>query len=32
MTRMEEGWVRFIEQGPAAMGAADESAYEAHLR
>ncbi len=31
VTLMEEGWVRFIEQGPATMGAADESAYEAHL-
>ena len=27
---MEEGWVRFIEQGPAAIGGADEAAYEAH--
>ena len=27
---MEEGWVRFIEEGPSAMGAADQAAYEAH--
>ena len=27
---MEEGWVRFIEEGPSAMGATDQAAYEAH--
>lgn len=27
---MEEGWVRFIKDGPAAIGPADEAAYEAH--
>jgi Protein of unknown function (DUF664) len=27
---MEEGWVRFIEEGPDATGPADEAAYEAH--
>lgn len=26
----EEGWVRFIEEGPDATGPADEAAYEAH--
>ncbi len=27
---VEEGWVRFIEEGPAADGPPDEAAYEAH--
>ena len=27
---MEEGWVRFIEEGSAAIGPPDEAAYEAH--
>jgi uncharacterized damage-inducible protein DinB len=27
---VEEGWVRFIEEGPDAQGPADEAAYEAH--
>ena len=27
---MEEGWVRFIEAGPATQGPPDEAAYEAH--
>jgi uncharacterized damage-inducible protein DinB len=27
---MEEGWVRFIEEGPEAQGPPDEAAYEAH--
>jgi uncharacterized damage-inducible protein DinB len=27
---MEEGWVNFIEQGPAREGPPDEAAYEAH--
>lgn len=27
---VEEGWARFIEEGPDAKGAADEAAYEAH--
>jgi len=27
---VEEGWVRFIEEGPARQGPADEAAYEAH--
>jgi uncharacterized damage-inducible protein DinB len=27
---VEEGWVRFIEEGPEAQGPADEAAYEAH--
>ncbi len=27
---VEEGWVRFIEEGPDAKGPADEAAYEAH--
>ena len=27
---MEEGWVRFIEEGPDAIGPPDEAAYEAH--
>jgi Protein of unknown function (DUF664) len=27
---MEEGWVRFIEVGPSAIGSADAAAYEAH--
>lgn len=27
---VEEGWVRFIEEGPAAEGPPDEAAYEAH--
>jgi uncharacterized damage-inducible protein DinB len=27
---VEEGWVRFIEDGPDAQGPADEAAYEAH--
>lgn len=26
----EEGWVRFIEEGPGARGPVDEAAYEAH--
>src|SRR5271169_6430579 len=30
VTLAEEGWVRFIEEGPEAMGPADEAAYEAH--
>ena len=30
VTLVEEGWVRFIEEGPDATGPADESAYEAH--
>jgi uncharacterized damage-inducible protein DinB len=27
---VEEGWVRFIQEGPDAQGPADEAAYEAH--
>ncbi len=27
---VEEGWVRFIEEGPDAMGPTDEAAHEAH--
>jgi len=27
---VEEGWVRFIEEGPARQGPPDEAAYEAH--
>jgi uncharacterized damage-inducible protein DinB len=27
---VEEGWVRFIEEGPAAVGPPDAAAYEAH--
>jgi len=27
---MEEGWVRFIEEGPARVGPPDEAAYETH--
>ena len=27
---VEEGWVRFIEEGPQAQGPPDEAAYEAH--
>jgi hypothetical protein len=27
---VEEGWVRFIEEGPEAQGPTDEAAYEAH--
>jgi hypothetical protein len=27
---VEEGWVRFIEEGPESHGPADEAAYEAH--
>jgi uncharacterized damage-inducible protein DinB len=27
---VEEGWVRFIEEGPLAQGPPDEAAYEAH--
>ncbi len=27
---MEEGWTRFIVEGPSAIGAADQAAYEAH--
>ncbi len=27
---VEEGWVRFIEKGPDAIGPSDETAYEAH--
>jgi uncharacterized damage-inducible protein DinB len=27
---VEEGWVRFIEEGPEAQGPPDEAAYEAH--
>jgi Protein of unknown function (DUF664) len=27
---VEEGWVRFIEEGPHAIGRADQAAYEAH--
>src|SRR5580704_5098946 len=27
---VEEGWVRFIEEGPESQGPADEAAYEAH--
>ena len=27
---MEEGWVRFIEEGPGAIGATDQAAYERH--
>ncbi len=27
---VEEGWVRFIEEGPEAQGSTDEAAYEAH--
>ena len=30
VTLMEEGWVRFIEKGPASDGPPDEEAYEAH--
>ena len=30
VTLVEEGWVRFIEEGPARQGPADEAAYEAH--
>ena len=30
VTLVEEGWVRFIEEGPDAEGPADEVAYEAH--
>jgi len=30
VTLVEEGWVRFIEEGPDAKGPADEAAYEAH--
>lgn len=30
VTLMEEGWVRFIEVGPSAIGSADAAAYEAH--
>jgi hypothetical protein len=26
----EDGWVRFIEEGPSAIGSADQAAYEAH--
>jgi len=31
VTAMEEGWVRFIESGPAYEGAPDESVYAAHV-
>jgi Protein of unknown function (DUF664) len=31
VTLMEEGWVRFIEEGPAYMGPADEAVYAAHV-
>jgi uncharacterized damage-inducible protein DinB len=27
---MEEGWIRFIEEGPTAMGSVDQAAYEKH--
>ncbi len=30
LTLMEEGWMRFIEVGPSAIGSADAAAYEAH--
>jgi len=30
VTLMEEGWVRFIEEGPSAIGSSDAAAYEAH--
>lgn len=30
VTRVEEGWARFIEEGPSAIGRADQAAYEAH--
>ena len=30
VTLVEEGWVRFIEEGPEANGPPDEAAYEAH--
>ena len=30
VTLVEEGWVRFIEEGPDARGPVDEAAYEAH--
>ncbi len=30
VTLVEEGWIRFIEEGPATKGPADEAAYEAH--
>ncbi len=30
VTLVEEGWARFIVEGPSAMGSTDEAAYEAH--
>jgi hypothetical protein len=30
VTLMEEGWVRFIQAGPEAMGPTDDATYEAH--
>ncbi len=30
LTLAEEGWIRFIEEGPDARGRPDEAAYEAH--
>jgi uncharacterized damage-inducible protein DinB len=30
VAHVEDGWARFIEEGPAAIGPADEAAYEAH--
>ena len=30
VTLMEEGWVRFVQVGPSAIGSADAAAYEAH--